>query len=81
VDVVTPYDELSHSTNAFCRGEPGSMKLRPARLKRHRPPRASAVISAQLSVRFSLGPVPALADDLVEHSAMKPSPKESADPR
>ena len=60
--------EPNDSTNGFCQGEPGSMKLRPAPPKRHQ---------SRSGVRGHLGAVvhphelragAALADDLVEHA-------------
>ena len=41
--------EPNDSTNGFCHGEPGSMKLRSAPLKRHQSRRALAVSSGPLS--------------------------------
>ena len=60
--------EPNDSTNGFCQGEPGSMKLRPLPPKRHQSRTALAVISGPLSIRTSSGPAAALADDLVEHA-------------
>jgi hypothetical protein len=50
--------EPNDSTNGFCQGEPGSMKLRPLPPSRHQSRRALAVISGPLSIRTSSGAVP-----------------------
>ena len=50
--------EPNDSTNGFCQGEPGSMKLRPLPPRRHQSRTAFAVISGPLSIRTSSGATP-----------------------
>jgi hypothetical protein len=59
--------EPNDSTNGFCQGEQGSMKLRPQPTSRHQSPTALAAISGRVVHPYELRRGAALADDLVEH--------------
>src|SRR5436190_10604682 len=59
--------EPNDSTNGFCQGEPGSMKLRPLPPSRHQSRTAFAVISGPFVHPHELRCGAALTDDLVEH--------------
>ena len=59
--------EPNDSTNGFCQGEPGSMKLRPAPPRRHQSRSGVRGHLGAVVHPHELGGGAALADDLVEH--------------